>query len=207
MWTPRRLHSSVTGRMVLTPARCPAIRGRWRRRAQRPLPSMMMATWRGSSGREGGGTAAGRGGRCISGEACVEGRRGMPSCSHLEDIGLLAVGDLLHAGDEAVGDLLDLRRPAVGSVDARLALLLHPAHVLDLVAPDVADGYARLLGVALDQLHELLAPLLGERGHGDADELPVVAGVEPQLALLDGLLDRGDGAAVVGRDDQQAGLP
>ena len=35
----------------------------------------MMATWRGSSGREGGGTAAGRGGRCISGEAGGEGRQ------------------------------------------------------------------------------------------------------------------------------------
>src|SRR3989441_13045898 len=30
------------------PARCPKGRGRLRSRAQRPLPSMMMATWRGT---------------------------------------------------------------------------------------------------------------------------------------------------------------
>jgi hypothetical protein len=32
----------------LDPRLCPAKRGRWRRRAQRPLPSRMMATWRGT---------------------------------------------------------------------------------------------------------------------------------------------------------------
>src|SRR5712672_3577056 len=30
------------------PARWPSIRGKWRCRAQRPLPSMMIATWRGN---------------------------------------------------------------------------------------------------------------------------------------------------------------
>src|SRR5215831_8471439 len=30
------------------PARWPSMRGRWRCRAQRPLPSMMIATWRGN---------------------------------------------------------------------------------------------------------------------------------------------------------------
>src|SRR2546421_6743274 len=31
------------------PARCPSGRGRWRSRAQRPFPSMMMAMWRGTA--------------------------------------------------------------------------------------------------------------------------------------------------------------
>ena len=43
----RRAQVSITARADFTPARCPAMRGRWRRWAQRPLPSMMMATWRG----------------------------------------------------------------------------------------------------------------------------------------------------------------
>ncbi len=65
MWTPAAWHASMTGRIVDTPARCPAARGRWRRRAQRPLPSMMIPMWRGSSGLDGSGIAAGAGGRCM----------------------------------------------------------------------------------------------------------------------------------------------
>src|SRR5437764_11844330 len=36
--------------MARTPARCPKLWGRPRRRAQRPLPSMMIPTWRGTAG-------------------------------------------------------------------------------------------------------------------------------------------------------------
>src|SRR5664280_1287758 len=35
-------------RTAATPERCPAMRGKWRRLAQRPFPSMMMAMWWGS---------------------------------------------------------------------------------------------------------------------------------------------------------------
>ena len=42
--TPRSGAASTTRRAASTPARCPAERGRPRRVAQRPLPSMMMAT-------------------------------------------------------------------------------------------------------------------------------------------------------------------
>src|SRR5882672_12306100 len=38
-------------RNASTPRRCPSPRGRPRAAAQRPLPSMMMATWCGTSGR------------------------------------------------------------------------------------------------------------------------------------------------------------
>ena len=40
---------STVSRTASIPARCPATRGSLRPRAQRPLPSMMMATWRGTS--------------------------------------------------------------------------------------------------------------------------------------------------------------
>jgi hypothetical protein len=39
---------STVERTAATPERCPAMRGRWRRLAQRPFPSMMMAMWWGS---------------------------------------------------------------------------------------------------------------------------------------------------------------
>ena len=45
----RREHSSITMRAGAMPALCPACRGRPRARAQRPLPSMMIATWRAGS--------------------------------------------------------------------------------------------------------------------------------------------------------------
>src|SRR3984957_3724248 len=45
----RLMHSSTTRRTTLTLARCPAGRGMPRDRAQRPLPSMMIATCCGES--------------------------------------------------------------------------------------------------------------------------------------------------------------
>ena len=47
--TPRSAHARTTARTASTPRRCPATRGRKRCFAQRPLPSMMMATCRGTS--------------------------------------------------------------------------------------------------------------------------------------------------------------
>ena len=42
---PRSRAASTARRTASTPAACPAVRGRPRATAQRPLPSMMMATW------------------------------------------------------------------------------------------------------------------------------------------------------------------
>ena len=46
---PRRPHSSIHMRTGVSPALCPATRGRPRAAAQRPFPSMVIATWRGRS--------------------------------------------------------------------------------------------------------------------------------------------------------------
>src|SRR5437867_11894077 len=46
---PASIAPSTTSRTAFMPARCPSGRGRCRSRAQRPLPSMMMATWRGTA--------------------------------------------------------------------------------------------------------------------------------------------------------------
>src|SRR5947208_13192329 len=47
--TPAAIAPSTTSRTAFMPARCPSGRGRWRSRAQRPFPSMMMAMWRGTA--------------------------------------------------------------------------------------------------------------------------------------------------------------
>ena len=46
---PSRAHCSTVERTASTPLRWPAARGRWRSVAQRPLPSRMIAMWRGTS--------------------------------------------------------------------------------------------------------------------------------------------------------------
>ncbi len=55
---PSRAHSSVTRRTLVTPARCPSMRGRPRCRAHRPLPSMMTAMCRGSLSRGTSGSSS-----------------------------------------------------------------------------------------------------------------------------------------------------
>src|SRR5258708_39769568 len=110
--------------MARTPARCPATRGRWRRLAQRPLPSMMIPMCRGSPPCGGGGTVLGSGGR--------------RSMSDLQYLLLLPVRHLVDPGDVAVGDLLDLLQPAVDLVGAHLPLLLDLSGGLDLLAANVA---------------------------------------------------------------------
>ena len=52
---PISLAARIVRRNASTPRRCPSTRGRPRAAAQRPLPSMMMATWRGAGSN--GGTA------------------------------------------------------------------------------------------------------------------------------------------------------
>src|SRR5439155_7512388 len=115
MWTPAWPQASITGRMVRTPARWPATRGRCRCRAQRPLPSMMMPICRGRSGRAGSGIAAGAGGRSIRWVSRTERRVGPPrfaagrsTGSDLEDLSLLLLSGVVNPTDELIGDLLDL---------------------------------------------------------------------------------------------------
>src|SRR5580693_136377 len=161
----------MTGRIALTPARWPATRGRWRWRAQRPLPSMMMPTWRGRSLRAGSGIAAGSGGRCMVVLGVRTPRRLRPfrrgSPSDLEDLSLLALGGVVDPCDELIGGLLNVGELGRDFVLADVAVLLDAAKVVDLVPADVAHRDACFLGLAVDHLDQLLAPLLGELRDGD----------------------------------------
>src|SRR5216683_889668 len=82
--TPRRSAASATRRMVSMPALCPMTRGSKRSRAQRLLPSMMIAT------------CSGGGNWLTSGSWALD----------LHDLGFLAGGHLVDQTDVAVGDLL-----------------------------------------------------------------------------------------------------
>ncbi len=56
--TPCSAKRSIEARIVSAPARWPSWRDSPRARAQRPLPSMMIATWRGNGWTWGSGLAA-----------------------------------------------------------------------------------------------------------------------------------------------------
>src|SRR6266508_2891678 len=105
--TPRSRAARRVLRIVSTPARWPAIAGRWRWRAQRRLPSMTMAMWRGTAS----------------------------TSLDLEDLLLLGLADLVDLEDEAVGEILEMLLQALQLVggDARVLLLL--AHLVVRVAP------------------------------------------------------------------------
>src|SRR5579864_3880605 len=92
---PNSSQVSTMGWMLLVPCRCPTRRGRWRRCAQRPLPSMMIATWRGTA----------------SGRACA-GVSLRLAISNRHDLRLLGPANGVEFGDDTVGDLLQaLLRP------------------------------------------------------------------------------------------------
>src|SRR5690606_12321574 len=85
--TPASAHTSMTARTASTPALCPATPGSRRFFAQRLLPSMMMATCR--------GTAAGA--------SCL-----LLLTSHRHQVGFFDFQGLVDLGDELVGELLHL---------------------------------------------------------------------------------------------------
>ena len=58
------------------------------------------------------------------------------------------------------------------------------------VAAHLADGGARLLGHDVRLLHQVLAALFGEHRDRDADDFAVGGGVEAEVGVADGFLDR-----------------
>src|ERR1700694_334275 len=166
--TPRSMHARTVARTASTPLRWPATRGSRRCFAQRPLPSMMMATCRGIER--------------ASGTTCVElvnklnalGSRTMAikelltaasDSSDRHQVRFLGVQRFVDFADVAIGELLDVvLRPALVVFGYRLGL----EEILEMgdgVALDIAHGNARRLGFLVHHLDQFLAPLLGQRRH------------------------------------------
>src|SRR5258708_6687628 len=184
--TPLLAQAFTTARTASTPRRCPATRGRKRFFAQRPLPSMMIATWRGTVP--------------ASGIVCVELAKSVILASRLSRLVpsyrhqiLLFVGDqLVDVGDRLVGEFLDLDFGALVLVLAYLALLQQRLHVRDRIAADVAHRDLGILALVLHDFGELLAALLGERGHRNANDIARGGRIHAQVGVADGLLDHRD---------------
>src|SRR5262245_4929801 len=132
---PSSLAASTHLRSASTPARWPARRGRPRAFAQRPLPSMMIATCAGSDINPLSGVQPGK-------------------PSYLHDLGFFVRKREVDQVDGLVGHLLH----AVG-LDPQVVLadrlvLLGLLQVVHAVAADMARGDPRLLGILVRNLHQ-----------------------------------------------------
>src|SRR5688500_1436056 len=126
-------------RADFTPSRCPAMRGKPRCVAQRPLPSMMTATWEGTPCADTSSTSSGSPSVpsvAASGILRFSAMGRGPSRLERQDLLLLLLQRLVDLGDEAVGRLLDLVVTAALLVLGHLLVL---GEHLELVVGVAAD--------------------------------------------------------------------
>ena len=83
--------------------------------------------------------------------------------SHLQQLLLLGLLDLIVFVGEPVGQLLDLLLGAPLLVLTDVAVFLQGAQVLDELTADVADGNLSLFDASVDHLDQAAAPLLRQR--------------------------------------------
>src|ERR1041385_3724918 len=183
--TPASMAPSTTSRTAFIPARCPRGRGRLRSRAQRPLPSMIMATCR--------GTAPLRR-ICASRSSAI---------SDFHDLRFLGLHRLIHLSQVVVVQLLDVFFRVLLLVIGDVLGLLDPA---DRLGARVPHGHAAFLGRLVHDLHQLAAPLFGEGGQRDADDVAVVRWGETQIGREDRFFDRLEQPLVPGLDGQELRL-
>src|SRR5262245_5660132 len=167
--TPCRTDSSMVVRTALVPARWPAARGSARCSAQRPLPSMITATWRGTA---------------MSPVACVDAAR----ISDLQQLFFFLGQHRVDVVDVPVRELLDLFLRAAVVVLGDESLLQHFLELVHDVVADGADRDARALRLVPRHLRELLAALLGHGRQRQADDLARRVGREAEVGLQDRLL-------------------
>src|SRR5918996_6278577 len=172
--TPRSMAASMVRRRARVPARWPAATGRRRRLAQRPFPSMMMATDRATSG-----SCRSRTGvrplivRSLESNRIVS-VRARAALSDFHDLLFLLLQEVVDPGHVLVGELLG---PVLGAPLFVVPDVTVPDELLEVVhdvPADVADGHAALLGQVLDHLDQLLAPLLRQLRDRQAGKLGVV---------------------------------
>src|SRR5262245_37771780 len=174
---PRSPAARTVRRNASTPRRCPSLRGSPRAAAQRPLPSMMMATWR--------GTAKSPICTLVSASALD-----MRWPSHREDLLLLRGEHPIDFPDHIVGCLLNLVGRALALVLADLVILFQLLEHINPVAPDMPDRDLGRLGVFVRDFDQLLAPLLVELGDPQPQHLAFGRRREAEIGGRDRLFHR-----------------
>src|SRR4051794_15733799 len=192
-WTPSSIAARTVRRTASTPLRCPAERGSPCRSAHRPLPSIMIATWRGTGAlsrqaevwlcsfikQAPPGNARQRQPSSEAAEVQVGGRLQHGLRSYLLDLDFLAGQYLIDLFDQPVGQLLHLGGVLMVVVLAHLAVLVELLEQVHALAPHIAHGYARVLGVLVRDLDQLLASLGVQRGDRQAHQGALDDWVEP----------------------------
>src|SRR5437763_12974468 len=147
---PSSCEARTTRRNASTPRRWPSARGKPRAAAQRPLPSMIIATCKGPSVRSGPSVA-------VAAAFDIQD----PSLDG-EDFFFLGRKQLIDLSDGSVGRLLYVIGQTFLIVLANLGILLK---LLDLIQPIAADMPNRdpgPLGILVAHFNNLLAPLFIE---------------------------------------------
>src|SRR5579883_3225300 len=207
---------SRRARPVVTPARPLAAPAARRTPPAGPLPPPRTAGGRPAAGRRASSAADGslrspRSATRRPGGSPAPPPAGTPprqadAASDLHDLLLFGRQQRVDLPDEPVGELLQLVDRPSRLVLRELPGLLEPFQLLLVVPADVPDGHPRLLGLPVDELHQVPPPLPCEGRDGEPDHRAVVRGSEPELALLDGPLDLPHEALVPGLDHQQPWL-
>src|SRR5829696_9291385 len=122
---PSSIAERTVRRTASTPRRWPSTRGRPRRAAQRPLPSMMIATWAGTASPL-APVATGAVVRSVL-SAMPDFWRDHATSSDVHDLLLLGGEEAVGLGNRLVGRLLDLLFVAA------LVVLAHDAVLLELL--------------------------------------------------------------------------
>src|SRR6185437_2826108 len=154
--SPHSMAPSTTSRTAFMPDRCPSGRGRFRSRAQRPFPSMMIATWRGMApfSRIFASSSAAFMRR---GVGAWSGTRASAPPSHLHDFRFLRLHEFIEAAHVVIVQLLQL---ALGVL---LVVFRHPVELLDAVpgaGARVTHRDTAFLGQLVHDLHQV-APYRG----------------------------------------------
>src|SRR5579883_953905 len=183
---PNSAAAATVRRTASAPRRCPAMRGRPRALAHRPLPSMMTATWAGGGG---------------MGED-----RTFSMGSDLKDLLVLLRQHIVDLLDRLVGQMLDVALQLAMLILRDRAALLLLLQEIKPVAAHIAHGDAPLLGIFGGDSGQLPAPLLVEIGDGHADRLAFGLRIEAEPGLADRLLRRLDDAAIPDLHDDEPGL-
>ena len=156
---PRSPAARTVRRSASTPRRCPSPRGRPRAAAQRPLPSMMMATCRGTA-------------KSPIWSSRAAARSSTSRQPHTVRISFSFVASILSTSAivSSVAFCTCSAR-ALAVVLADLVVLFQLLEHVEAVAPDVPHRDPRGLGVFVRDLDQILAPLLVELGDAQPQHL------------------------------------
>src|SRR5690349_19818621 len=156
---PSSTAPSTASRTERRPARWPMRRGKPRRSAQRPFPSMMIAMCSGVgrlSTCSSVGAALGAAGLTMLIEAA------RAAGSNLHDFGLFLPEQLIQRSDVPVRQLLDLGLGLLGVIFGDFVLAFQLFQLVVRLTPDGPDAHASVLDDLAQVLDQVLAALLGQ---------------------------------------------